>query len=69
MDDLHSDSLNINKQSAPDEKRQPDQGRGDHGRGLRDRRPWNSSHGSGGCSQDELKASGGAGITYCFMPN
>jgi len=27
---------------------------------------WNSSHGSRGCSQDHLKASGGAGLLYCF---
>jgi len=27
---------------------------------------WNSSHGSRGCSQDQLKASGGAGLFYCF---
>jgi hypothetical protein len=27
---------------------------------------WNSSHGSRGCSQDNLKASGGAGLVYCF---
>jgi hypothetical protein len=30
---------------------------------------WNSSHGSRGCSQDQLKASGGAGLIYCFAPN
>ncbi len=29
---------------------------------------WNSSHGSRGCSQDNLKASGGAGLVYCFVP-
>jgi hypothetical protein len=37
--------------------------------GLKDTRhmkSWNSSHGSRGCSQDNLKASGGAGLTYCF---
>jgi hypothetical protein len=27
---------------------------------------WNSSHGSRGCSQDNLKSSGGAGLLYCF---
>ena len=27
---------------------------------------WNSSHGSRGCSQDQLKSSGGAGLLYCF---
>jgi hypothetical protein len=30
---------------------------------------WNSSHGSRGCSQDNLKSSGGAGLFYCFAPN
>ncbi len=30
---------------------------------------WNSSHGSRGCSQDGLKASGGAGLLYCFAAN
>src|SRR5258708_33590343 len=30
---------------------------------------WNSSHGSRGCSQDQLKASGGAGMIYCFRSN
>jgi hypothetical protein len=37
--------------------------------GLKDTRhmkSWNSSHGSRGCSQDQLKASGGAGLMYCF---
>jgi hypothetical protein len=28
---------------------------------------WNSAHGSRGCSQDLLKASGGAGLFYCFV--
>jgi hypothetical protein len=40
--------------------------------GLKDTwhmKSWNSSHGSRGCSQDQLKASGGAGLTYCFVPN
>jgi hypothetical protein len=40
--------------------------------GLKDTwhmKSWNSSHGSRGCSQDMLKASGGAGLTYCFVPN
>lgn len=27
---------------------------------------WNSAHGSRGCSQDNLKSSGGAGLFYCF---
>ena len=30
---------------------------------------WNSSHGSRGCSQENLKGSGGAGLFYCFSPN
>jgi hypothetical protein len=46
---------------------------GHHDRvGLKDSRhmkSWNSSHGSRGCSQDNLKASGGAGLFYCFAAN
>ena len=46
---------------------------GHHDRaGLKDTwhmKSWNSSHGSRGCSQDQLKASGGAGLIYCFVPN
>ena len=46
---------------------------GHHDRaGLKDTRhmnSWNSSHGSRGCSQDQLKASGGAGLIYCFVTN
>jgi hypothetical protein len=41
-------------------------------RGLRDDEPsrsWNSSHPSRGCSQDNLKSSGGAGLLYCFAAN
>lgn len=30
---------------------------------------WNSSHPSRGCSQDALKATGGAGLLYCFAAN
>jgi hypothetical protein len=40
--------------------------------GLKDSRhmkSWNSSHGSRGCSQDQLKGSGGAGLFYCFAAN
>ena len=40
--------------------------------GLKDSRhmkSWNSSHGSRGCSQDNLKATGGAGLFYCFAVN
>jgi len=46
---------------------------GHHDRaGLKDTwhmKSWNSSHGSRGCSQDQLKASGGAGLFYCFAAN
>ena len=30
---------------------------------------WNSSHQTRGCSQDALKATGGAGLFYCFAAN
>jgi len=30
---------------------------------------WNASHPSRGCSQDNLKSSGGAGLLYCFATN
>lgn len=30
---------------------------------------WNSSHGSRGCSQENLVSTGGAGYFYCFAPN
>src|SRR5947207_4649416 len=111
VEDLHSDSNNITKQTALTEKGEMVSGRGDavnthdiltgpdppglfstaggdttcgnrtnsgegsaivghHDRsGLKDTRhmnSWNSSHGSRGCSQDQLKASGGAGMLYCF---
>jgi hypothetical protein len=36
------------------------------GKTTRHMASWNSSHGSRGCSQDLLKASGGAGLLYCF---
>lgn len=46
---------------------------GHHDRiGLKETRhmkSWNSSHGSRGCSQDLLKASGGAGLFYCYAAN
>jgi len=32
-------------------------------------RSWNSSHLSNGCSQDNLRSTGGAGLLYCFAPN
>jgi hypothetical protein len=114
VNDLHSDKVNINKQTALDEKGNPIKARGEtpnehdiltgsdpmgrystaggdttcgnwtksaegsaivghHDRaGLNDSwhmKSWNSSHGSRGCSQDNLKASGGAGLIYCFVPN
>ena len=44
--------------------------------GLRDDEPsksWNSSHPSrgpdGGCSQADLKSTGGDGLMYCFAVN
>jgi hypothetical protein len=114
VDDLHSASVNINKETALSEKGETISGRGDsvnmhdmltgsdpqgmystaggdttcgnwtksgegsaivghHDRaGLKDTRhmnSWNSSHGSRGCSQELLKASGGAGLIYCFVAN
>jgi hypothetical protein len=114
IDDLHSDSNNITKQTALTEKGDTVSGRGDpvnmhdiltgtdpqgmfstaggdttcgnwtksgegsailghHDRqGLKDTRhmkSWNSSHGSRGCSQDNLKSTGGAGLVYCFAAN
>src|SRR5216684_974770 len=114
VNDLHSDKVNITKQTALTEKGEVVSGRGDavnthdvltgsdpqgnystaggdttcgnwtksgegsaivghHDRaGLKDTRhmnSWNSSHGSRGCSQDQLKASGGAGLIYCFAAN
>jgi hypothetical protein len=46
---------------------------GHHDRiGLRDDAPsksWNSSHGTRGCGMDALKATGGAGLIYCFAAN
>jgi hypothetical protein len=45
---------------------------GHHDRaGLKDTwhmKSWNSSHGSRGCSQENLVSSGGAGYFYCFAP-
>ena len=45
-------------------------------KGLRDdveSKSWNTSHPSrgadGGCSQDDLKSTGGAGLFYCFAAN
>jgi hypothetical protein len=31
--------------------------------------PWNSAHPSKGCSQENLVATGGAGLIYCFATN
>ncbi len=31
--------------------------------------PWNAAHPSKGCSQDNLVATGGAGLLYCFASN
>jgi hypothetical protein len=46
---------------------------GHHDRmGLRDddaSKSWNSSHGTRGCGLDELKATGGNGLFYCFASN
>jgi hypothetical protein len=46
---------------------------GHHDRiGLRDddaSKSWNSSHGSRGCGMEALKATGGAGLFYCFAAN
>jgi hypothetical protein len=53
----------------------PGQGRaavGHHDRSGNDPKTgssWNSAHMSQGCSQDELKASGGDGLLYCFASN
>jgi hypothetical protein len=118
VDDLHSDSNNVTKQTNLSEKGEVINGRGDtpnrhdvltgstaEGRafpagedrtcgnwssatkgaamvghsdrqGLRDDAPsksWNSSHPSrgpdGGCSQADLKSTGGDGLLYCFAVN
>ena len=114
VQDLHSDKVNVTRETALSEKGEPTKGRGDtpnehdiltgsdpqgrystaggdttcgnwtksaegsaivghHDRqGLNDfwhSKQWNSSHGSRGCGQDNLKASGGAGLFYCFVPN
>lgn len=31
--------------------------------------PWNAAHASRGCSQEDLVATGGAGLFYCFAAN
>jgi cytochrome c556 len=113
--DLHSDNVNINKQTGLTEKGEMIPGSGDKpnqhdiltgsdpqgmystaggdttcrnwssssegsaivghhdrsglGKKTRHMTSWNSSHGSRGCSQDNLISSGGAGLLYCFVPN
>jgi hypothetical protein len=46
---------------------------GHHDRAGLDQNPWatswNSSHNTIGCSQDNLKATGGNGLFYCFAAN
>jgi hypothetical protein len=37
--------------------------------GHHDRAAWNSAHDSRGCSQEQLRASGGDGLFYCFAAN
>jgi hypothetical protein len=114
VDDLHSASNNLDKQTALTEKGESVSGRGDavnvhdmltgsdpdgnystaggdttcanwtssaegsaivghHDRmgpkESRHMKSWNSSHGTRGCSQDGLKATGGAGLFYCFAAN
>lgn len=39
------------------------------GKTTRHMTSWNSAHGSRGCSQEQLKASGGGGLIYCFRTN
>ena len=39
------------------------------GKTTRHMTSWNSAHGSRGCSQEQLKSSGGAGMIYCFRTN
>jgi hypothetical protein len=37
--------------------------------GHHDRAQWNSAHDSQGCTQENLRASGGDGLFYCFAAN
>ena len=37
--------------------------------GHHDRAQWNSAHDSQGCTQTQLRASGGDGLFYCFAAN
>jgi hypothetical protein len=109
LDDLHSDSNNLTKETQLDERGRIVNGRGDspnrhdiltgslldgtassssddttcadwtsagsgsalvghHDRqgGGQNPTSWNSAHGSRGCSQDDLRGSGGDGLFYCF---
>jgi hypothetical protein len=66
--ELHGKN-NVSKQTALTEKGDVVNDR----QGLRDddaSKSWNSSHASrgpdGGCSQNDLKTTGGAGLFYCF---
>jgi hypothetical protein len=115
VEDLHSDAVNINKETGLTEKGETVGGSGDKpnahdiltgsdpqgmfstaggdttcgnwtssdqgsaivghhdrsglGKKSRHMTSWNSSHGSRGCSQDNLISSGGAGLLYCFVAN
>ncbi len=114
VNELHSSSGNLNKQTALTEKGEMVKGRGDTPNqhdiltgsdpagnfstaggdttcgnwtksgegsaivghhdliGLKDTRhmkSWNSSHGSRGCSQENLVSTGGNGLFYCFAAN
>ena len=42
---------------------------GHHDRTGGNNTSWNSAHGSRGCSQENLVATGGAGLLYCFGAN
>ncbi len=109
VDDLHSDSNNLTKETSINEKGEVVNGRGDdpnrhdiltgsqldgtflagdddttcqnwtasgegsarvghHDRTGGGEHPtsWNSAHGSRGCSQENLRGSGGDGLFYCF---
>jgi len=109
VDDLHSDSNNLTKETSINEKGEVVNGRGDDPNrhdiltgsqldgtrfpgdddttcqnwtasgegsaqvGHHDRTgggdhptSWNSAHGSRGCSQENLRGSGGDGLFYCF---
>ena len=108
VDELHSEKVNINNDTALDEQGRPINSEGAPNRhdiltgstpdgratemtcqnwtssasdqsamlGHHDRltfnkpgSPWNSAHPSKGCSQENLVATGGAGLVYCFAAN